>query len=193
MRARPVSPYNEAMAVETPARPRRLLFLRPDAALAEAGDRLWNTRPSCSTGRASPPSSAARSRRPTAPAVIDLPGVTLLPGLIDIHVHLIFDASADPIGRAGRTDRRSGARLDGCRRRSGTARRHHDRARPRRPLVPRGARSLPMPARCPCRRSLPPDHPSPPMAGIVTSWVRAHPASTGSGQVWLSTPSAAST
>jgi imidazolonepropionase-like amidohydrolase len=30
--------------------------------------------------------------------VVDLPGATLLPGLIDTHVHLAFDASTDPVG-----------------------------------------------------------------------------------------------
>ncbi|WP_181781572.1 amidohydrolase family protein [Pseudonocardia pini] len=30
--------------------------------------------------------------------VLDLPGTTLLPGLIDTHVHLAFDASTDPVG-----------------------------------------------------------------------------------------------
>jgi len=33
--------------------------------------------------------------------VVDLGDVTLLPGLIDPHVHLAFDASADPIGALG--------------------------------------------------------------------------------------------
>ncbi|GAA2653928.1 amidohydrolase family protein [Nonomuraea recticatena] len=32
------------------------------------------------------------------PADLDLGDVTLLPGLIDCHVHLVFDASADPVG-----------------------------------------------------------------------------------------------
>ena len=44
-------------------------------------------------------------RAPEQGTVIDLPGVTLLPGLIDTHVHLAFDASADPVGNlAGRQD-----------------------------------------------------------------------------------------
>jgi imidazolonepropionase-like amidohydrolase len=30
--------------------------------------------------------------------VVDLPGLTLLPGLVDTHLHLCFDASDDPIG-----------------------------------------------------------------------------------------------
>jgi imidazolonepropionase-like amidohydrolase len=37
--------------------------------------------------------------------VVDLGDVTLLPGLIDTHVHLAFDASTDPVGAlTGRTD-----------------------------------------------------------------------------------------
>jgi imidazolonepropionase-like amidohydrolase len=34
---------------------------------------------------------------PAGMPVIDLPGVTLLPGLIDTHVHLAFDAGPDPV------------------------------------------------------------------------------------------------
>jgi len=34
---------------------------------------------------------------PPGAQVLDLPGATLLPGLIDTHVHLAFDASADPV------------------------------------------------------------------------------------------------
>ena len=34
--------------------------------------------------------------------VIDLPGATILPGLVDTHVHLVFDASADPVGSLAR-------------------------------------------------------------------------------------------
>ena len=34
---------------------------------------------------------------PDGIATIDLPGATLMPGLIDCHVHLIFDGSAEPV------------------------------------------------------------------------------------------------
>ncbi|MQA79689.1 MAG: amidohydrolase family protein [Streptosporangiales bacterium] len=40
-------------------------------------------------------------RPPADAAVLDLPGATLLPGLIDTHVHLAFDASAEPVRRLG--------------------------------------------------------------------------------------------
>lgn len=37
--------------------------------------------------------------------LVDLPGATLLPGLVDTHVHLSFDAGPDPVGAlAGRDD-----------------------------------------------------------------------------------------
>ncbi len=37
--------------------------------------------------------------------VVDLGDATLLPGLVDTHVHLVFDASPDPVGRlAGRSE-----------------------------------------------------------------------------------------
>src|SRR2546423_5353794 len=42
---------------------------------------------------------------PDGAIVVDLAGATLLPGLIDAHVHLAFDASDDPVGHlAGRDD-----------------------------------------------------------------------------------------
>jgi imidazolonepropionase-like amidohydrolase len=36
--------------------------------------------------------------------VIDLGGATLLPGLVDGHVHTVFDSSADPVGRLAERD-----------------------------------------------------------------------------------------
>jgi len=39
---------------------------------------------------------------PAGAAVADLAGATLLPGLIDTHVHLAFDASAGPVGSLAR-------------------------------------------------------------------------------------------
>jgi imidazolonepropionase-like amidohydrolase len=42
---------------------------------------------------------------PATADVIDLSGATLVPGLVDSHTHLVFDASPDPVGAlAGRSD-----------------------------------------------------------------------------------------
>ena len=41
-------------------------------------------------------------KAPEGAAVIGLPGATLLPGLVDTHVHLAFDASADPVASLAR-------------------------------------------------------------------------------------------
>ncbi|MFD0591779.1 amidohydrolase family protein [Catellatospora coxensis] len=41
---------------------------------------------------------------PAGADVVDLPSATLLPGLVDSHVHLAFDATADPIARLGERD-----------------------------------------------------------------------------------------
>ena len=47
-------------------------------------------------------SVSSGTRPPDSTAIIDLAGATLLPGLIDTHVHLAFDASADPVGSLAR-------------------------------------------------------------------------------------------
>ena len=39
-----------------------------------------------------------------SPDLLDLGGVTVLPGLIDVHQHLAFDASADPVTRLADVD-----------------------------------------------------------------------------------------
>lgn len=47
----------------------------------------------------------AGTQAPPEAQLIDLPGATLLPGLIDTHVHLAFDGGPDPVAAlAGRDD-----------------------------------------------------------------------------------------
>jgi imidazolonepropionase-like amidohydrolase len=41
---------------------------------------------------------------PAGAHVVDLPGLTLMPGLVDAHLHLCFDASKDPVGRLAEAD-----------------------------------------------------------------------------------------
>jgi imidazolonepropionase-like amidohydrolase len=41
---------------------------------------------------------------PASARLVDLGAATLIPGLIDAHVHLAFDASADPVGRLATVD-----------------------------------------------------------------------------------------
>ncbi|MFC4039422.1 amidohydrolase family protein [Dactylosporangium siamense] len=41
---------------------------------------------------------------PAGATVVDLGAATLLPGLVDTHVHLAFDASADPVGNLAARD-----------------------------------------------------------------------------------------
>jgi imidazolonepropionase-like amidohydrolase len=45
-----------------------------------------------------------RAEVPADAALVELPSTTLLPGLIDTHVHLSFDASLDPVGALAARD-----------------------------------------------------------------------------------------
>jgi len=40
---------------------------------------------------------------PAGASVVDLPGLTLMPGLVDTHLHLCFDATSDPVGHLAET------------------------------------------------------------------------------------------
>ncbi len=46
----------------------------------------------------------ALGEMPDAAEVVELPRLTLVPGLVDSHVHLAFDASDDPVGRLAERD-----------------------------------------------------------------------------------------
>src|SRR5690349_5124720 len=48
--------------------------------------------------------SVDQATAPPDARVVDLPGATLLPGLIDTHVHLAFDAGADPVAALAARD-----------------------------------------------------------------------------------------
>jgi imidazolonepropionase-like amidohydrolase len=49
-------------------------------------------------GRFAEVATGPRAVVPPGAEVVELPGATLLPGLVDTHVHLGFDASTDPVG-----------------------------------------------------------------------------------------------
>ena len=56
---------------------------------------------------------------PAGAHVVDLPGLTLMPGLVDAHLHLCFDASNDPVGHlAGTGDDLLIVRMAGAARRA---------------------------------------------------------------------------
>jgi imidazolonepropionase-like amidohydrolase len=55
-------------------------------------------------GRITSVETGPRAEVPPDAELLDLPGTTLLPGLIDTHVHLCFDASADAVGALAARD-----------------------------------------------------------------------------------------
>ncbi len=55
-------------------------------------------------GRIAEVAFGPRAAVPPDAELVELPGATLLPGLVDTHVHLAFDASKDPVGALGARD-----------------------------------------------------------------------------------------
>jgi imidazolonepropionase-like amidohydrolase len=55
-------------------------------------------------GRIVEVASGPRVAVPPDAELVDLPGATLLPGLVDTHVHLAFDGSRDPVGSLAAQD-----------------------------------------------------------------------------------------
>ena len=84
---------------------RRPLVLRPDALFDGQRAQLIDHPSVLIEGDTVVAVDTGRLDTFTDAEVIDLPGTTLVPGLIDIHVHLIFDGSPDAVGSlAMRTD-----------------------------------------------------------------------------------------
>src|SRR6266550_555238 len=127
---------------------------------------------------------------PDGADVIDLGGAALLPGLVDTHVHLAFDASADPVGALA-----AGPTRKCWRRWSGPGRRRCAAASPRSGTWATGTTCRwGCAAGRGCRRSSRPGRRSPRRPGIATTWAgwRCRPRR-GCGPRCASTWSAAST
>jgi imidazolonepropionase-like amidohydrolase len=89
----------------THASSRQLIALRPDAVFDGLGAAPLRDATVLVDGDRILGVETGRSALPRDTTVVDLPGCTLLPGLVDTHVHLGFDAGADPVGElAGRDD-----------------------------------------------------------------------------------------
>ncbi|GEL20013.1 amidohydrolase family protein [Pseudonocardia asaccharolytica] len=65
-------------------------------------------------GRIAAVYAGTRATAPPDAELVGLPGATLLPGLVDTHVHLVFDAGPDPVAAlAGRDDKAALAAMSG--------------------------------------------------------------------------------
>jgi imidazolonepropionase-like amidohydrolase len=84
-------------------RPGQLVVLRAAALFDGVGPALMD-RPSVvvADGRIAAVQGPA-GPVPDGARVVDLPGLTLLPGLVDAHLHLCFDATSDPVGHLAET------------------------------------------------------------------------------------------
>src|SRR5260221_2231482 len=82
---------------------RRLTVLRADALFDGVSSTLMAGRSVVITDGAITAVHGPDEPSPAGASIIDLPGLTLMPGLVDTHLHLCFDATGDPVGHLAET------------------------------------------------------------------------------------------